>query len=158
MGLERPATETMAITRATDLLGGRKVFRGRFPPRPLDVHKVLSGGLPGGALLHLIAKVPLLHDGASLEPGIGMSLRTVQRFRSAPTKLLSKEQSGRAWKFAEILATATAIFGSQAEAEEWLESPAIGLDQRRPIELLATPAGVKLVEDLLVRLEYGVYT
>ncbi|TIX82762.1 MAG: DUF2384 domain-containing protein, partial [Mesorhizobium sp.] len=60
-------------------------------------------------------------------------------------------------KFAEILSKATDVFGSQAEAEQWLERPAIGLDQRRPIDLLATPAGVELVEDYLERLEYGVY-
>lgn len=43
-----------------------------------------------------------------------------------------------------------------SEAEQWLERPAIGLDQRRPIDLLGTPAGVELVEDYLERLEYGV--
>jgi hypothetical protein len=64
---------------------------------------------------------------------------------------------GRAWKFAEILAKATDVLGTQAEAEQWLERPAIGLDQRRPIDLLGTPAGVELVEDYLERLEYGVY-
>jgi putative toxin-antitoxin system antitoxin component (TIGR02293 family) len=37
------------------------------------------------------------------------------------------------------------------------ERPAIGLDQRRPIDLLATPAGAKIVEDFLDRLEFGVY-
>lgn len=86
-----------------------------------------------------------------------MSLRTYQRRKDAPAKPLSQEQSGRAWKFAEILTKATAVFGSQAEAERWLESPAIGLDQRRPLDLLSTPAGVELVEDHLARLEYGVY-
>jgi putative toxin-antitoxin system antitoxin component (TIGR02293 family) len=35
--------------------------------------------------------------------------------------------------------------------------PAIGLDQRPPIDLLTTPAGVELVEDYLGRLEYEVY-
>ena len=49
------------------------------------------------------------------------------------------------------------MLGSQAEAEQWLERPAIGLDRRRPIDLLATPAGIELVEDYLERLEYGVY-
>jgi putative toxin-antitoxin system antitoxin component (TIGR02293 family) len=48
--------------------------------------------------------------------------------------------------------------GSQEAAEQWLERPAIGLDQRRPIDLLSTPAGVELVETFLERLEYGVYT
>ncbi len=80
-----------------------------------------------------------------------MSLRTFQRFKVAP-KPLGKEQSGQAWKFAEILAKATAVLGSQEAAEQWLN--ACGTDQRRPIDLLATPAGVKLVEDFLVRLEY----
>jgi putative toxin-antitoxin system antitoxin component (TIGR02293 family) len=86
-----------------------------------------------------------------------MSLRTFQRRKDAPDKPLSQEQSGRTWKFAEILAKATDVFGSQEEAEQWLERPAIGLDQRRPIDLLATPAGIELVEQYLTRLAYGVY-
>ena len=86
-----------------------------------------------------------------------MSLRTFQRRKVAPDKPLSQEQSGRTWKFAEILAKATDVFGSQEEAEQWLERPAIGLDQRRPIDLLATPAGIELIEQYLTRLAYGVY-
>ena len=35
------------------------------------------------------------------------------------------------------------------------QRPAVGLDQRRPIDLLTTPAGVELVEEHLGRLEYG---
>jgi putative toxin-antitoxin system antitoxin component (TIGR02293 family) len=85
-----------------------------------------------------------------------VSLRTSQRFKVTPEKPLSKEQSGRAWKFAKILAKATEVLGSQEEAEQWLERPAIGLDQRRPIDLLTTPAGEKLVKEFL-GLEYGVY-
>jgi putative toxin-antitoxin system antitoxin component (TIGR02293 family) len=57
-----------------------------------------------------------------------------------------------------ILAKATEVFGSQAEAEAWMERPATGLEQRRPIDLLTTPAGVELVEDFLCRLAHGVYT
>jgi putative toxin-antitoxin system antitoxin component (TIGR02293 family) len=61
------------------------------------------------------------------------------------------------WKFAEILAKATEGFGSQREAEQWMKRPATGLEQRRPIESLETPAGVELVESFLERLEYSVY-
>ncbi|MBB4366824.1 putative toxin-antitoxin system antitoxin component (TIGR02293 family) [Bradyrhizobium sp. CIR18] len=53
----------------------------------------------------------------SLEKAFGMSLRTFQRRKGAPDKPLSQEQSGRTWKFAEILAKATDVFGSQEEAE-----------------------------------------
>jgi putative toxin-antitoxin system antitoxin component (TIGR02293 family) len=59
---------------------------------------------------------------------------------------------------AEILATATDVFGSQRAAKDWLERPAMGLDQRRPIDLMATTAGAKMAEDFLQRLAHGVYT
>jgi putative toxin-antitoxin system antitoxin component (TIGR02293 family) len=67
------------------------------------------------------------------------------------------EENGGSQTLTEILAKATEIFGSQEEAVRWLDQPALGLEQRRPIDLLETPAGVKLVEDFLGRLEYGVY-
>ena len=67
-------------------------------------------------------------------------------------------KAGALESFAEILTKATRVFGSQDEAERWLKRPAIGLDQKRPVDLLTTPAGVKLVEDHLERLEYDVYT
>jgi putative toxin-antitoxin system antitoxin component (TIGR02293 family) len=153
---ETPTTEAMELERVTKLLGGDRVLR-RALRNTLDAHEMLVQGLPGQALCHLIDNLEILQTQVSLEKAVGMSLRTFQRRRDAPAKLLSKEQSGRTWKFAEILAKATEVLGSQREAEQWLERPAIGLDQRRPIDLLETPAGVELVDDLLGRLEYGVY-
>ena len=90
--------------------------------------------------------------------GVAVSVRTLQRHKNTPVVHLDVQQSGRTWKFAEILAKATRVLGSQDEAEQWLRRPAIGLDQKRPIDLLTTPAGVQLVEDYLGRLEYDVYT
>ena len=144
------------LQRIAALLGGEPVLRHSLKG-PLDAHEMLLRGLPGQALTHLIEGLRVLHKTASLENSVGISLRTFQRRRDAPTKPLSPEQSGRVWKFAEILAKATELFGSQEAAEQWLERPAIGLDQRRPLDLLATPAGVQLVETLLGRIESGVY-
>ena len=138
------------------LLGGSRVLARRLT-NALDAHDLLLNGLPALALDHLIGNLVVIGKNESLEKAVGMSLRTWQRRKDTPSKPLSLEQSGRAWKFAEILAKATRIFGSQAEAEQWLDRPAVGLDQRRPIDLLGTPAGVELVEDHLDRLEYGVY-
>jgi putative toxin-antitoxin system antitoxin component (TIGR02293 family) len=67
-------------------------------------------------------------------------------------------RTSRSTKIHHALARATKLFGSQAAAEQWLEQPAIGLDQRRPIDLMTTPAGLELVEDYLGRIGYGVYT
>jgi putative toxin-antitoxin system antitoxin component (TIGR02293 family) len=148
--------ETDPVQQVAALLGGPRVLHHALAG-PLDAHELLARGLPGEALLHLVGRLLRLQTSPSLEKAMGMSLRTFQRHKTAPSKPLNQEQSGRTWTFANILAKATVVFGSQDEAEQWLERPAIGLDQRRPLDLLATPAGVKLVEDHLERLEYGVY-
>lgn len=142
--------------RVTDLLGGPGVFK-RPVMTQLDAHIAIKTGLPGGALHHLVTHLRVLKP-ASIERAVGMSVRTYQRRKGAPDKLLSPEQGGRTWKLAEILARASEVFGSQDEAEQWLERPAVGLDNNRPLDLLDTPAGVEMVEDYLGRMAYGVYT
>jgi putative toxin-antitoxin system antitoxin component (TIGR02293 family) len=138
------------------LLGGRAVL-GSMIESDLEAHELLHRGLPRAAVTSLVKK---LHDIPVIEvsEALGVSPRTLQRHKVRAGVLLDVQQSGRAWKFAEILAKATRVLGSQDEAEQWLRRPAIGLDQQRPINLLTTPAGVKLVEDYLGRLEYDVYT
>jgi putative toxin-antitoxin system antitoxin component (TIGR02293 family) len=154
---EKPAPKgpRSDLQKVADLLGGPRILSRRITSA-LDAHELLLDGLPGSALTHFVSHLVFI-QADSLEKAFGMSLRTFQRRKDAPDKPLSQEQSGRTWKFAEILAKATDVFGSQEEAEQWLERPAIGLDQRRPIDLLATPAGVELVEQYLTRLAYGVY-
>lgn len=50
------------------------------------------------------------------------------------------------------------VFGSAAAALAWLVTPATGLNQQRPADLLQTPEGAQLVADFLGRLEFGVYS
>lgn len=71
--------------------------------------------------------------------------------------MLSTEQGSRTWNFARILTKATSVLGSQAEAAKWMMQPAMGLDNGRPIELLATAAGTELVQEFLERIDYDVY-
>lgn len=149
--------EKARLAEVAGLLGAPHTLR-KVPQNPIETHEMLLRGLPTKALTYLVQNFVSLRWDDSFAKAIGMSQRTYQRHTTATAKPLNPEQSGRTWKLAEILTKATNIFGSKEEAEQWLEQPAIGLDQRRPIDLLATPAGVELVEDFMVRLEYGVYT
>jgi len=140
----------------SDLLGGRQIL-GSAIESELEAHELLRRGLPRASVDSLIEKLRIIPVVEASE-ALGVSPRTLQRHKSDPAAALDVQQSGRAWKFAEILAKATRVLGSQDEAEQWLKRPAIGLNQERPLDLLTTPAGVKLVEDYLGRLEYSVYT
>jgi len=118
---------------------------------------MVANGLKGGAILHLLQNVKVLHANDVLG-AVGVSSRTAQRHKLDPKRPLAQEQRGRTWRFAQVLAKAQEVFENQEEAEKWLATPAIALDQRRPIDLLSSPVGAELVEQLLGRIELGVYT
>lgn len=151
------ASTNYDIERTYSLLGGRSTI-GQPVRTNLEAHDMLMSGLPSSALLHLTSHVAFLGADSVLDKAIGISVRTLQRRKKdARETMLSAEQSNRTWKFAEILGHATDIFGTSEAAERWMGEPAIGLDQRRPIDLLSTAVGVEAVEDYLTRIEYGVY-
>ncbi|THD61625.1 antitoxin Xre/MbcA/ParS toxin-binding domain-containing protein [Phenylobacterium sp.] len=158
MAIAEPTIEGAEFAKTLELLGGQRTLHWKFRT-PLDTHDLLHAGLPVNAFTHLVTSVPILrHSTEALELAVGISSRTYFRWKKqAGQKPLSREQSGRVWKFAEILGRATKLFGSQESAEQWLQEPAIGLDQRRPIDLLSTPAGIDMIETHLTRIEYGVY-
>lgn len=140
---------------ALELLGGREVL-SQPPENLLDVHHWVSHGIPSASILHLAQAMEPLPSNA-LSEALGISLRTLHRKKGAQGDTLSVAQGGRTFKFAEVVAKATVVLGSREAAVQWLTSPAIGLEQQKPIDLLATPMGTQLVEELLDRIEYGVY-
>ena len=140
---------------ALEMLGGDKVF-ARPPQSLLDVHHWVSRGIPSASIFHLAHAVEPLPS-QLLSEALGVSLRTLHRKKSVQGDTLSVAQGGRTFKFAEMVAKATLGLGSREAAVQWLTSPAMGLNQQRPVDLLATPMGTQLVEELLDRIEYGVY-
>lgn len=59
--------------------------------------------------------------------------------------------------YEELLKRVESMLGRRQSAERWIAKPARGLDGARPVDMLASAEGVKLLEEFLVRLEYGVY-
>jgi len=139
--------------RVAKILGVAKLFKGRVSS-PIAVHEALHAGLPRRALFRAIpAAIPV----PSLLPVFGISLRTFMRLKTEPDKLLDAELSGRVWQFAELFAKAEDVLGSQERAVDWMMAPAMALENRRPIDLLTTPVGAQLVDDVIERMRYGVY-
>jgi len=145
-----------SVQLAVELLGGRRVLH-RHVASDEDAHDLVLRGIPAEAMAKLFAGVLSLSSDLILA-AIGVSERSFARRRAAPRTRLPVNESERLWRFAEILGHATRVFGSQAEAEQWLGRPAIGLDHRKPIDLLRTHPGARLVSDYLIRIEHGVYT
>lgn len=154
---ESPETSSTrsSLHLATELLGGRRVLHRQVATEE-DAHDLVLRGIPAEAMARLFAGVLSLSLNALLA-AVGVSERSFARRKAAPKTRLPVDESERLWRFAEVLAHATRVFGSQVEAEQWLDRPAIGLDHRKPIDLLRTHPGTRLVSDHLTRIEHGVY-
>ena len=80
-----------------------------------------------------------------------------QRRVISPSKTLDPNATDRVLRLASVTDQAIDVFGSREAAERWLSSPAMGLDQRMPIDLLHNAEGTEMVKTLLTRMDYGVY-
>lgn len=137
------------------VMGGERLI-GRVES-DITVHDLITEGFPTGSALHFLDRLTVV-DSTDAAKAMGVSLRTIQRLKKkGADERLSPDQSDRTWQFAEVLARATEVFGTQEAAEHWLNEPAIGLNQRRPIDLLATTIGTEAVKTYLDRMDYGVY-
>ena len=67
------------------------------------------------------------------------------------------EGIAQAFPGTDVCHLATQVFGSHDPAYKWLTSPASGLNQCKPIELMKTESGSLAVMTLLARMDYGIY-
>lgn len=122
---------------------------------PLETHDLVTQGVPVEALRQLMAAFRII-DRHTVLTAVGISERTLQRGEAA-NRRLDTNASDRTLRLASVTEQAIDVLGSQEAAERWLASPALGLDQRRPIDLLQSTEGTELVRALLTRIDHGVY-
>lgn len=124
---------------------------------PIELHERIVEGFPRHTMVYLVEGFSVLKHDESFK-ALNVSSRTWHRIKAEQKAApLDANQSARVWSLAEVLTKATEVLGGKEEAEQWLAAPAIGLDSRRPIDLMATPQGAEMVRTLLDQMAYGVY-
>jgi len=77
--------------------------------------------------------------------------------RIAKHQPLSKEESDKAVRVARVTATAEQVFGEPERAWRWLRESKRRFDGKTPMEMLATEAGARLVEEMIGQIEHGMF-
>lgn len=75
--------------------------------------------------------------------------------RRARREALSRDESDRAVRLARMAALAEQVFGDAERGWRWLRAPKRQFAARSPLDLLATEAGARLVEEMLYRIGDG---
>lgn len=85
-----------------------------------------------------------------------ISRSTLQRRKVAGR--LTPDESDKVLRFARLLEHATGVFGDVDKARAWLKHPQYGLGGAVPLDYAETEIGAREVDDLLGRIDYGVYS
>jgi putative toxin-antitoxin system antitoxin component (TIGR02293 family) len=143
--------ESQAIA---EVLSGRKVL-GRAVKKPDDLAQLVRRGLPAVSVTALAEKLRLRNS--VLGQKLGIPQRTLTRRLSHASRLTPAE-SDRTVRMARVYASAVEMIGDRDKATVWLGTPNRALGGDRPLDLLDTDLGARMVEDILGRIAYGVYS
>lgn len=83
-------------------------------------------------------------------------LRTLQHRRSRHEKL-TVEESDRLLRVVRMLSLAESVYGNRERALTWLRKPHARLDGQTPLSLLKTDTGSRIVEELLIQIDEGMF-
>ena len=147
------ATKAPPFTGVVDwqIRGG---FSGGGEFTPSKLIEVIDAGLPMRELEVLRASLDLPME--KLAPKLGLSIATVQRRKLQGR--LDSEESDRVMRFARLMGKAVSVFGNDEDARQWLGSAQFGLGGAVPLDYAKTEVGAREVENLLGRIEHGVYS
>ena len=117
--------------------------------------ELIRKGFPFSEFTRLQREMDLPMD--SLARLIHVSRSTLHRQKTTHRRL-DQDQSDKLVRYAHLVGKAKTVFGDISAARNWLTSPQIGLDGQKPLEYATTEVGAREVENLLGRIEYGVYS
>ncbi len=113
----------------------------------------LRSGLPVQALENIRQALDLSLE--ELADALAISARTLSRRKNSG--VLAPQESDRVYRIARIFGHAVEVFESRQKAARWLKQPHPSLDGMAPLEMFDTDLGAKLVDEILTRIEFGVF-
>ena len=143
------------MTSATlaEILGGQKTLSHDIHS-DMELADAVHSGISYRAVEHVIETGMLSSSEVYDLVGSRRSLTRSQREGRA----LSPDESDRLTRVARVIGRAEEALGDRESAYRWLRTPNRALRGRRPLELLASYIGARIVEQTLGRIEHGVYS
>ncbi len=148
----------MSLSRVVDVyVHGPAGKPGKADAGSLTTSRIIGAiqnGLPIRELSDLQASLDV--DATKLASILGISRATLHRRKTQGR--LDPAESDRVLRFARLTGKAAAVLGGLDAARQWLKSPQFGLGGAVPLDYAVTEPGAREVENLLGRIEYGVYS
>jgi putative toxin-antitoxin system antitoxin component (TIGR02293 family) len=122
---------------------------------PLALDTVARTGISSQVAVALGQRFEISQD--ILSELISIPKRTLHR-KVAREEILKPDESERVLRIGKLYRRALQVFEDPKRATNWFSSKPKALGGKTPLELMKTEFGARLVEDLLGRIEHGVFS
>lgn len=130
------------------------LYNTSTPASSFDYLENAIGGVPKASAMKLANTMDVpLKDMASL---LNISYKTFARKK--PADKMDTLTSSLTIEIANVIAEGVTTFGSLQKFRNWLQKPNRALASHTPFSLLNTPTGIKMVQNVLGRINEGIYT
>lgn len=130
------------------------VHRLGFGVTPDAQIRTVKAGVATDAFVALAAAIAVSE--AALTSVVGLSGSTLARRKRSG--VLLPAESEHLLRIANLFDRAMDVFGDDGDAADWLKAPNISLGGQVPLRVADTEIGAREVENLLGRIDYGVYS
>ncbi len=121
---------------------------------PTELIRRIQKGLRFSELQTLQSTLDLPFE--QLAAKLCISRSTLHRRKAAGR--LSPDESDKVMRLSRLVDHAAKVFGDVEKARAWLKFPQVGLGGAVPLDYAQTEVGAREVDDLLGRIDYGVYS
>jgi putative toxin-antitoxin system antitoxin component (TIGR02293 family) len=142
-----------ATAEIVEALGGAEPGRRRVDS-PEELKEWIREGLPFASLESVMDRFGLNRE--EISSALDLPPRTLARRKQE--RRLHRDESDRLFRLVRIASQASEVLGGDGKAGRWLHTPNRALGGCPPLELLDTDLGSRQVEEVLGRIEHGVYS
>lgn len=119
----------------------------------IDLIKIIRTGIPNSELERIKSFTTL--DDNELSNILPISKR--QLIRYSPSHILNKEITSHLIQLVELFQKGYRLFGTD-KFNNWIRTNNKVLRNSKPIEIMDSSIGIELIEDIIGRIEHGVYS
>lgn len=147
----------MSVAAVAHKLGGVRVLRREITSE-LELAEAVREGLPSESLDYVLNDMREWAGSQAVVLDVIGSRRTLERKTGGRETSLKPAESDRLARLARLMVRAEQAIGNPDKAHRWLMKPNRALGGQVPLKLLDSDAGASAVEQVLGRIEYGVYS
>jgi putative toxin-antitoxin system antitoxin component (TIGR02293 family) len=136
------------------LLGGPDLIREKIKSA-FDLITLSNKGIRKASLDALVGHMGMTKKSFA-EDILNLSVKTLERKNG--DDLLDRQTSSHIIEVAKVVEHAFEVFEDEERVQKWLNTPNRALNQFKPLELFYIPTGLAMVDNVLGRIEEGIYS